>query len=127
RTLVIFIPASAILRRNNYSKGSLTTMFWGGIRGGASLALVLSIPNSVGDIKHILLEVTEIVVLFAIYVQGLSVGTVAKKVINNDSRECSCPRNFLYNVIGWSVPPCDNTFFLNFVAISLLKIPFCLK
>ena len=38
RTLAIFIPALTILRKNTYSKGSLTTMVWGGIRGGVSIA-----------------------------------------------------------------------------------------
>lgn len=84
RTLAIFIPASTILRKNTYSKGSLTTMVWGGIRGGVSIALVMSIPNSVGDIKDVLLEVTYIVVLFSIVVQGLTVGKVAKRVLKND-------------------------------------------
>ncbi|SEI03243.1 monovalent cation:H+ antiporter, CPA1 family [Paenimyroides aquimaris] len=84
RSLAIFIPASTILRKNTYSKGSLTTMVWGGIRGGVSIALVMSIPNSVGDIKDILLEVTYIVVLFSIVVQGLTVGKVAKKVLKDD-------------------------------------------
>lgn len=84
RTLAIFIPASTILRKNTYSKGSLTTMVWGGIRGGVSIALVMSIPNSVGDIKDVLLEVTYIVVLFSIVVQGLTVGKVAKRVLKDD-------------------------------------------
>jgi len=84
RTLAIFIPAQTILRKNTYSKGSLTTMVWGGIRGGVSIALVMSIPNSVGDIKDVLLEVTYIVVLFSIVVQGLTVGKVAKKVLKDD-------------------------------------------
>lgn len=84
RTLAIFIPARTILRKNTYSKGSLTTMVWGGIRGGVSIALVMSIPNSVGDIKDVLLEVTYIVVLFSIVVQGLTVGRVAKKVLKSD-------------------------------------------
>lgn len=84
RTLAIFIPASTILRKNTYSKGSLTTMVWGGIRGGVSIALVMSIPNSAGEIKDVLLEVTYIVVLFSIVVQGLTVGKVAKKVLKDD-------------------------------------------
>lgn len=84
RTLSIFIPASTILRKNTYSKGSLTTMVWGGIRGGVSIALVMSIPNSVGDIKDTLLEITYIVVLFSIVVQGLTVGKVAKKVLKEE-------------------------------------------
>lgn len=83
RTLAIFIPASTLLRKNVYSNGSLTTMVWGGIRGGVSIALVMSIPNSVGEIKDILLEVTYIVVLFSIVVQGLTVGRVAKKVLKD--------------------------------------------
>lgn len=83
RTLAIFIPASTLLRKNVYSNGSLTTMVWGGIRGGVSIALVMSIPNSVGGIKDILLEVTYIVVLFSIVVQGLTVGRVAKKVLKD--------------------------------------------
>ena len=83
RTLAIFIPASTLLRKNVYSNGSLTTMVWGGIRGGVSIALVMSIPNSLGGIKDILLEVTYIVVLFSIVVQGLTVGRVAKKVLKD--------------------------------------------
>ena len=81
RTLAIFLPASTILRKNTFSQGSLITMVWGGIRGGVSIALVMSIPNSAGEIKEILLEVTYIVVLFSIVVQGLTVGKVAKKVL----------------------------------------------
>lgn len=59
-------------------------MVWGGIRGGVSIALVMSIPNSAGDIKDVLLEVTYIVVLFSIVVQGLTVGKVAKRVLKDD-------------------------------------------
>lgn len=87
RTLAIFIPASTILRKNTYSRGSLTTMVWGGIRGGVSIALVMSIPNSVGEIKDVLLEVTYIVVLFSIVVQGLTVGKVAKRVLKESEGE----------------------------------------
>lgn len=84
RTLSIFIPAQTILRKNTYSRGSLITMVWGGIRGGVSIALVMSIPNSAGEIKDVLLEITYIVVLFSIVVQGLTVGKVAKKVLKEE-------------------------------------------
>ena len=87
RFLSIFIPASTILRKNTYTRGSLTTMVWGGIRGGVSIALVMSIPNSAGEIKDVLLEVTYIVVLFSIVVQGLTVGTVAKKVLKDEDND----------------------------------------
>ena len=90
RTLAIFIPANTILRRNTYTKGSLITMVWGGIRGGVSIALVMSIPYSAGETKDVLLEITYIVVLFSILVQGLTVGRVAKRVLcdgNPDNAE----------------------------------------
>ncbi|MHC5201675.1 cation:proton antiporter [Myroides sp. LJL119] len=76
RGLSIVIPAVSILRKNTFSKGSLPVMIWGGIRGGVSIALVLSLPNSI--YKDILLEITYIVVLFSIVVQGLSVGKLAQ-------------------------------------------------
>lgn len=90
RTLAIFIPANTILRRNTYTKGSLIIMVWGGIRGGVSIALVMSIPYSAGETKDVLLEITYIVVLFSILVQGLTVGRVAKRVLcdgNPDNAE----------------------------------------
>ena len=83
RLLSIVIPLRSILRRNTYSKGSVITMVWGGIRGGVSIALVLSLPQN--EYKDLLLEITYIVVLFSIVVQGLTVGRVAKKVLAKDS------------------------------------------
>ncbi|MBQ0117956.1 MAG: sodium:proton antiporter [Flavobacterium sp.] len=77
RLLSILIPLRSILRKNTYSKGSIYVMVWGGIRGGVSIALVLSMP--VSEWKDLLLEITYIVVFFSIVVQGLTVGKVAKK------------------------------------------------
>lgn len=85
RFLSILIPFKTLLRRNPYSKGSLPVMVWGGIRGGVSIALVLSMPNGVW--KELLLEVTYVVVLFSIVVQGLTVGKVANKLLENNSDE----------------------------------------
>lgn len=85
RALAIYLPAKTILRRRNtYSRGSLITMVWGGIRGGVSIALVMSIPMNIGEVRDVLLEITYIVVLFSIVVQGLTVGKVATKALKND-------------------------------------------
>lgn len=65
-----------------YSRSSLIVMVWGGIRGGVSIALVLSMPND--EYKQILLEVTYIVVLFSILVQGLTIGSVAKRMMKDE-------------------------------------------
>lgn len=85
RTLSIVIPARTILRKNTFSKGSLIVLVWGGIRGGVSIALVLSMPNS--EWKDLLLEITYIVVLFSIVIQGLTVGKVAHRVLKDESEE----------------------------------------
>ncbi|MFV0142256.1 MULTISPECIES: cation:proton antiporter [Empedobacter] len=87
RTLSIVIPARTILRKNTFSKGSLIVLVWGGIRGGVSIALVLSMPNS--EWKDLLLEITYIVVLFSIVIQGLTVGKVAHHVLKDESDEAN--------------------------------------
>ena len=85
RALAIYIPAQTILRKvSSYSRGSLITMVWGGVRGGVSIALVLSIPQDHAGMKETLLQITYIVVLFSILVQGLTVGKVAKKALHQD-------------------------------------------
>ena len=85
RALSIVIPARTLLRKNTFSKGSLIVLVWGGIIGGVSIALVLSMPNS--EWKELLLEITYIVVLFSIVVQGLTVGSVAKRVLKDEVEE----------------------------------------
>lgn len=59
-------------------------LVWGALRGGVSIALVISIPNS--QQKDILLEMTYFVVVFSIIVQGLSVGAVSQRVLKKPQR-----------------------------------------
>ena len=79
RLLSILIPYTIVPFRNKFLKGALTVMVWGGLRGGVSIALVLSVDN--GEHKNLLLEITYFVVVFSIVVQGLTVGKVAKKAL----------------------------------------------
>ena len=53
-------------------------MVWGGLRGGISVALALSLPS--GPVRDLLLTMTYGVVVFAILVQGLTVGRVASRI-----------------------------------------------
>jgi len=55
-------------------------LVWGGLRGGVSIALVLSIDE--GPNKQLLLAITYSVVVFSIVVQGLTVGKVASKALS---------------------------------------------
>jgi CPA1 family monovalent cation:H+ antiporter len=79
RLLSIWIPYTIVPFKNKFLKGALTVMVWGGLRGGVSIALVLSVDN--GLHKNLLLEITYFVVVFSIVVQGLTVGKVAKKAL----------------------------------------------
>lgn len=82
RLLSIWIPYAIVPFKNKFLKGALTVMVWGGLRGGVSIALVLSVDN--GAHKNLLLEITYFVVVFSIVVQGLTVGKVAKKALANN-------------------------------------------
>ncbi len=68
RYLSIKIPALAL--KGEYSRKTISILVWGGVRGGVSIALALSI----GDVLHrsFLVAVTYFVVVFSIVVQGLS-------------------------------------------------------
>jgi CPA1 family monovalent cation:H+ antiporter len=84
RFLSIWIPSLIVPFKPKLSKGSLTMLVWGGLRGGVSIALVMSVPN--GPFKEVLLEMTYFVVVFSIVVQGLSVGKVSKLVLKKQTR-----------------------------------------
>lgn len=79
RFLSIWLPFLIIPIKPKFSKGTLSILVWGGLRGGVSIALVLSLRA--GPYKDLLLEITYFVVVFSIIVQGLTIGKVAKKVL----------------------------------------------
>ena len=51
---------------------------WGGLRGGLSMAMALSLPES--EHRHLILIATYCCVLFSILVQGLTVGRLARTI-----------------------------------------------
>ncbi|MEP7300070.1 MAG: sodium:proton antiporter [Caldimonas sp.] len=58
--------------------GAWRVLTWGGLRGGISVALVLSLPASAE--RETILALTYCVVVFSVLVQGLSVGGVARRL-----------------------------------------------
>ncbi len=80
RLISVGTPIS-ILRRVTtwpYSDHVVKILVWGGLRGGISVALALTLPA--GPERNIFLVMTYIIVTFSIVVQGLTIGKVAKKL-----------------------------------------------
>ena len=78
RLVAVFVPITLLRPFREFSKGIVPIMTWGGLKGGISVALALSLPDS--EWKPLILTVTYIVVLFSIIVQGLTVAPLAKRV-----------------------------------------------
>lgn len=71
----IWIPTKFMSFRNRFNPQTVKVLVWGGIRGGVSIALAMSIPK--GENSDIILSITYFVVVFSIIVQGLTIGKVA--------------------------------------------------
>jgi len=59
------------------SRGAISVLTWGGLRGGISVAMALSLPAN--ESRSLVLTLTYCVVVFSILVQGLTVGRVIRK------------------------------------------------
>jgi CPA1 family monovalent cation:H+ antiporter len=77
RALIVGLPAAALPRAFNLPRGSWKVLTWGGLRGGISVALALSLPA--GPARDTVVALTYGVVVFSILVQGLSIGYVTRK------------------------------------------------
>lgn len=82
RFVSIYIPVKVIPFRNKFSNGTIKVLVWGGLRGGVSIALALSIDE--GPHKPAILAITYFIVVFSIIVQGLTVGKVATRALSKE-------------------------------------------
>ena len=88
RYLSLLLPVNFFKKRLDFVPHTTTIMAWGGLRGGISIALALSLP---AENRELFLMVTYIVVVFSIIVQGLTVGNFAKRLIDADMMEVRDP------------------------------------
>ena len=78
RAISVGLPMLALRRASDLPRGSYAILVLGGVRGGISIALALSLPESFQ--KHIVVLATYVVVLFSVIVQASAVGAVARRL-----------------------------------------------
>jgi CPA1 family monovalent cation:H+ antiporter len=78
RFISVSIPISLLRFKKELSKGVIRILTWSGLRGGISVALVLSLPPFKG--RDLLLTCTYTVVLFSIIVQGLTLKPLVNRI-----------------------------------------------
>ncbi len=82
RWISVGLPVHLMRRWRAFTPGAITVMTWGGLRGGISVALALSLPAE-SSARELLIAITYVVVVFSILVQGLSVGAVVRRVVRD--------------------------------------------
>ena len=78
RLIAVAVPIAILRPFRTFSAGVTPIMTWGGLKGGISVALALSLPDS--EWKSLILTCTYVVVVFSIIVQGLTVGRLANRL-----------------------------------------------
>lgn len=79
RFISVLIPISAMRARYGFGHGTVLLLTWGGLRGGISIALALSLPTM--PEKSLILAMTYVTVVFSVLVQGTTFHRVARAVV----------------------------------------------
>ena len=77
RFVSVGVPIFFIRKFRELTPGVIRILTWGGLRGGISVALALSLPASAE--RETILAITYCVVVFSILVQGLTIGRLIKR------------------------------------------------
>ena len=85
RYLGVFGVLAAMSRRGGLGTGTTRMMVWGGLRGGVSLALALSLPP--GPQATILVATTFIVVVLSACIQGLTLNKIIPRQVLADRED----------------------------------------
>ena len=78
RVVSVGLPIQIIRLKRELAPHLVKILVWGGLRGGISVALALSLPA--GPARDLILFLTYIVVVFSIIVQGLTLGPLIQRL-----------------------------------------------
>ncbi|WP_026777608.1 sodium:proton antiporter [Polaribacter sp. Hel_I_88] len=78
RYISLFLPINIFKKKLDFVPKTNLIMTWGGLRGGISIALALGLTSDMH--RDLFLVITYVVVVFSIIVQGLTVGSLVKRL-----------------------------------------------
>jgi CPA1 family monovalent cation:H+ antiporter len=85
RFVSVLIPVTALRLFRPFTPGTVRIMTWGGLRGGISIALALSLP--LGPERGVIVSITYVIVAFSILVQGLTIGPLVRRLGRAQSQQ----------------------------------------
>lgn len=84
RFISVSIPVLLFIRLRKFSPKTIRILTWGGLRGGISVALALSLAK--GEMRDLILTMTYTVVVFSILIQGLTIGRLVRSAEVNTAK-----------------------------------------
>lgn len=79
RWVSVFFPILLLRVKLNFERHAVAILTWGGLRGGLSVALALSLSTEMHRDEFVL--ITYMIVIFSILVQGLTIGKFARRIM----------------------------------------------
>jgi len=88
-------PVLILRMFRTFSPDVIKILTWGGLRGGISVALALSLPP--GKNREVILAITYMIVVFSIIVQGLTIGKLVRRSQNKKEHRTSNVQHRMLN------------------------------
>jgi len=84
RAVSVGLPMAVLARFLPFTRGAFPMLVWGGLRGGISIALALTLPD--GPLRDLILSATYVVVVFSVVIQGATVGAAARRFVGDPEK-----------------------------------------